>query len=156
MYKIKLCLRLLLLLTLFNSSCSILSGKTSNEPIVYDIQSASLSALVGRKITVVGTSVNLKLGAVVMLTDSSWLWIDDLHRWPEGYYMGVKNAKTLQVTGTLIERNDLPVYIADDTTTYEGIPPPPRAATVVPKGTDLKKARHRYLLKNISHEVVVQ
>jgi hypothetical protein len=51
------------------------------------------------------------------------------------------------VTGKIIERHDLPVFVHEEgEPEMQGIP--------VPKGTDLDKASHRYLLSRVTWHVV--
>jgi hypothetical protein len=82
----------------------------------------------------------MKLGAVLVLENGQRIWMDEMSSWPSGYYTE-KESKSAQVTGVLIERYDLPVFVpSNDSIVQQGIP--------VPKGTDLKEASHRYLLKD--------
>jgi hypothetical protein len=95
---------------------------------------------VGKKVTLIGKAVNMKLGAVLVLENGQRIWMDEMSSWPSGYYTE-KESKSAQVTGVLIERYDLPVFVpSNDSIVQQGIP--------VPKGTDLKEASHRYLLKD--------
>ncbi len=104
--------------------------------------------LLGNKITIKGKATNAKLGATLTTeNDNIIVWIDEMQSWPKGFYQRDK-SKTLIVTGTLIEKYDLPVFISNDDprTNPSGIP--------VPKGTDLKEASNRYLLKDINWKIV--
>src|SRR5262245_58909581 len=65
---------------------------------------------IGKSITLEGTAANTKLGAV-LLGESGEIWIDGLDAWPDGFYLGGDRGKRLRVTGTVIERHDLPVFI---------------------------------------------
>lgn len=105
----------------------------------------SLLKKLGQKITVVGEANNLKLGALLH-TGNSNIWIDGIPSWPKGYYVKYGKSKRLQVTGILVERFDRPVFIpeTDFWSSPAGIPVPP--------GTDLKKASHRFLLKDATWE----
>ena len=102
-----------------------------------------LSAALGRSVTIEGAAVNMKLGAVVQ-GEGGRIWIDGLDRWPEGYYMEGDQGKRVRVTGTVIERHDLPVRYPFE----EG--ELPYAAIIVPEGTDLYAASRRFLLKDAS------
>lgn len=94
----------------------------------------------GKTITVAGRAANAKLGPQVICRGFS-LWIDGMQSWPDKYY-SKKGGRRVRVTGVLIERHDLPVFIhKPGDPIMSGMPVPP--------GTDLKKARHRYLLKNV-------
>lgn len=108
----------------------------------------NLKEHIGKKITFVGKTVNAKPGALLILENEEKIWMDDMLSWPAGYYSGVGNAKTIRVVGILIERNDLPVFIQDenDPLIQQGIP--------MPNGTDLKKASHRFLLKEYTWDII--
>ena len=94
-----------------------------------------LAAQLGKKVTLSGEAQPRKLGAALLGKDFV-IWIDGLHGWPSGF-----RGKRVSVTGTLIERHDLPVFIpSPNDPGIQGIP--------VPKGTDLHKASQRYLLKD--------
>jgi hypothetical protein len=69
-----------------------------------------------------------------------------LYCWPDGYYKGGSNGVKVRVTGTVIERHDLPVFVQEDSIMKTGMP--------VQKGTDLKKASHRFLLSNAKWEII--
>ncbi len=115
---------------------------------LFPAESTSQSAFgnIGEQITLTGKAVNVKLGAMVVVNDSLSIWIDGLESWPEGYY-STEESKWVRVTGKLIEKYYLPVFISEDGKPYQtGIP--------VPKGTDLKKASHRYLLKDATWEII--
>ena len=90
----------------------------------------------GQVITVEGTAVNAKLGALVD-TGSETLWIDGMHSWPEAAW-----DKRVKVMGRVIERSDLPVFVQKEgEPLMQGMP--------VPAGTDIKKASHRFLLSEV-------
>jgi hypothetical protein len=70
------------------------------------------------------------------------IWIDGLDAWPAGL-----RGKRVRVTGKVIERADLPVFVhRDDEPEMAGMPVPP--------GTDLEKARRRFLLTEARWNVV--
>ena len=100
----------------------------------------------GKQITVEGFAVNRKIGAELVGTDFS-LWIEGLSSWPKGYYSGGEKGKKVKVTGILAEDHGLPVFVPKKGE-------PPVQGIPVPKGTDLKKASHRYLLKNAKWELL--
>lgn len=107
---------------------------------VVNPKNEDLKKFVGKKVTLIGETVNQKLGAVLVLEDGQRIWMDDMESWPNGYYTE-KESKTIQVTGVLIERYDLPVFVpSNDPIVKQGIS--------VPKGTDLKEGSHRYLVKD--------
>lgn len=87
----------------------------------------------GQEVTLEGVAYDDKVGARLELPgDSIWL---DRKAWPAGTY-----GHRVRVTGVVIRRDDLPVFIPEDGDERAGIPVPP--------GTDLRKARVRYLLAN--------
>jgi len=93
-----------------------------------------LAAQLGKQVTLIGVAENHKLGAFLGCKDFG-IAIDGIHRWPEEF-----EGKQVSVTGIVIERFDLPVFIRNPNgPDVQGIPVPP--------GTDLHKASHRYLLK---------
>ncbi len=105
-----------------------------------------LSQSLGKEIILEGNAESAKLGALMIVGDSTSIWIDGLESWPEGYY-STEESKWVRATGKLIEKYDLPVFISEDGKPHQtGIP--------VPKGTDLKKASHRYLLKDATWEII--
>lgn len=109
--------------------------------IIENLKKEDLKSFIGKKITITGKPVNVKAGAILLVDDKIDLCMDDMDRWPDGFYTSEEEPKTVKVTGILLERNDLPVYIPDDKNPIhqQGIP--------VLKGTDLEEASHRYLLK---------
>ena len=132
--------KLILILFLLLTSCETpIEVKTLSEN--------RMRSLVGQKIVVVGTAVNAKLGAQVLAKDGSAIWIDEMESWPEGYYFGEDDGKILKVTGTVIEKYDLPVYVPQKGE-------PEKSGIAVEEGTDLKEASHRFLLKNAKWEVI--
>jgi hypothetical protein len=89
----------------------------------------------GQQISVDGTAQNEKLGASVH-TPTGSIHIDKLDAWPDALV-----GKRVRVTGTVIERFDLPVFVRKPGEPISsGIP--------VPEGTDLREASRRYLLGN--------
>jgi hypothetical protein len=103
-------------------------------------------ANLGKQITVEGWAVDRKIGAQLVGSDFN-VWIDGLSSWPKGYYTGGDKGKKVKVTGILAEDHGLPVFIPKKgESPIQGIP--------VPEGTDVKKASHRYLLKNAKWELL--
>jgi tetratricopeptide (TPR) repeat protein len=98
------------------------------------------SKRLGQNITLEGNALNAKLGALLE-GKGNHIWIDGIDGWPSGYYRGEGQAKRVRVTGTVIERHDLPVFISKKGDL-------PRAGIPVPEGTDLYKASRRFLLKD--------
>lgn len=97
----------------------------------------------GKRVTVTGEAHNAKMGALVV-GDGSSIWVD-LHNdaWPEGMYHGNDAGELVVVTGTVVQRADVPVFIPK-----EG--EPMRKGATVPPGTDLKEASKRYILEKVT------
>ena len=68
------------------------------------------------------------------------LWIADFRAWPDE-----ARGKRVRAVGTLIFRDDLPVFPRE---TYDSGGPVP-AGIGVPEGADLVKSRRRYLLEKV-------
>lgn len=136
--------KLIIFSTIIFSAFSFSQLKKGNKAIVIsNYTEINLKKYVGKKVTITGKSTNEKIGATVTLSNGKRIYIEDFNRWPKNYYLGENQSKTVKITGILIERNDLPVFIAND----DGLA---QQGMSVPKGTDLKKATHRFLLKNVS------
>lgn len=120
------------------STLCLLSCKKSNHEFS---ENYNFKNQLGKTISLKGKALDAKLGALLKGKSYS-IWIDGLSRWPNGFYEGGDNGKMLIVTGTIIERYDLPVFIQNKGTTIKksGIPQP--------VGTNLHQASHRFLLKN--------
>jgi len=104
------------------------------------------SKVVGQRVTVEGVAVNQKVGAALW-GEGRTIFIDGVHSWPEGYYFGGEQGRRLQVSGTVVERHDLPVFIPrKGEPAIQGIP--------VPEGTDLHQASQRFLLQHVRWAVV--
>ena len=116
--------------------------QNDNSKIIENLKEENLKTLVGKKITIIGKTVNVKDGSILIVEDEINIWMDEMESWPDGFYNSEEDTKTLKVTGILIERNDLPVYIPDENT------PIYQQAMPFSKGADLKKESHRYLLKD--------
>jgi len=88
----------------------------------------------GQTVTLDGIAEPRKLGAFLDAKPAG-IWIDGVQDWPDSMV-----GKRVQVTGRVIERSDLPVFVE----------PPPGApipqGIPVPAGTDLDRAAHRLLL----------
>lgn len=110
------------------------------------LEEATLNDLKGKKVTIIGKTINLHLGAMVK-TEGYSIWIENLDCWPNGYYLGEDKCKTVRITGKIIQKSDLPVFLYK-----EG--DPIRSGIPVPEGTDLKKAKRRFLLRNADWEVI--
>ena len=98
------------------------------------------SGHVGQTVTLEGMAANAKLGAVLKGKQGA-IWIDGLDSWPEGYYSGGDQGKHLRVTGTVIKKDDMPVFVQKP-----GEVPP--AGIPVASEAEREKSKWRYLLKD--------
>jgi hypothetical protein len=104
------------------------------------------AADLGTQVTIEGTAVNSKIGAL-LLGDDFKVWIDGLYSWPPQIAVGGSRGKKIRVTGILAEDYCLPVFIPKKgELPVQGIP--------MPEGTDLEKAKHRCLLKKARWVVI--
>ena len=77
-----------------------------------------------------------------MIGGSRTVWIDGLKAWPLEL-----RGKVVEVTGRVIQRSDLPVFVHQDGE-------PERAGIPVGPGTDLEQGRRRFLLAEARWKVV--
>jgi len=94
-----------------------------------------LAAQLGKPVTLIGEAEVQKEGACLRGMDFH-IYVDALQDWPKELV-----GKKVSVSGIVIERYDLPVYVSRPGG-------PVRDARPVPAGTDVHKAAHRYLLKD--------
>lgn len=95
---------------------------------------AGLAMKVGQVITISGVAEDAKLGALLTIGPSHTVWIDGIDAWPEPL-----RGQRVEVTGKLVERDDLPVFVPRaGEPIVQGIP--------VAEGTDLDKARRRLVI----------
>jgi len=109
-----------------------------------DTKVAEFEEKLGQRVTFEGLAVNMKLGAGLKIGDHT-LFMDGMSTWPDAYHNGGGEPKRVTVTGTLIVRHDLPVFVQE-----EGAPI--MTGMPVPPGTDLHEASRRYLLTDFSYE----
>lgn len=144
--------KLIIFSTIIFSAFSFSQLKKGNKVIVIsNYTEINLKKYVGKKITITGKSTNEKIGATVTLSNGKRIYIEDFNRWPKNYYLGENQSKTVKITGILTERNDLPILEYPDTDSTSFLV---KQAIQVPKGTDLKQASHRFLLKNVSWKII--
>ena len=94
----------LLIVLLVLSSCSTNEDTETSIDREFNIQ-------IGKRITIEGEAANTKFGALVIINDDTSVWIDGLDSWSPEYYTDENDGEIVRVTGTIIERYDLPVYI---------------------------------------------
>ncbi|MCZ7645173.1 MAG: hypothetical protein M5U26_07795 [Planctomycetota bacterium] len=100
------------------------------------------SELVGKTVALEGKAVNAKLGALLQgETETSMIWIDGHDSWPAGYSEGEGREKRVRVSGTVIRKDDVPVFVSKP---GEAQP----AGVPVESEADLEKAKWRYLIKD--------
>ena len=125
----------------------LLLASCSSAKVITHLNQEFLTDNLGKKVTLRGKTVNNLEGARLILEGGGSIWMNNLDEWPEGYYLGEDSCKTVIVTGRIIQKNDRPVYIYKKGE-------PLRSGIPVPEGTDLEKARRRFLLDNAKWEVV--
>jgi hypothetical protein len=116
---------------------ALFAGCTPRASTVAPTTGKSLRASLGQRVTLVGIAEAQKVGAALRGEDF-YVYIEGLHDWPRGF-----DGRRVQVAGLLEERHDLPVFVADtpeERMAVAGIP--------VRSGTDLHKARHRFVLRD--------
>jgi hypothetical protein len=104
------------------------------------------SADVGRVVTVDGWVANQMLGASLQ-TEQGTIFIDGRDSWQEGFYSGGDRGKHLRVTGTVIKRDDVPVFVQKPGE-------PPRQGIPVESEAELQTAKWRFLLKEAKWTVL--
>ena len=112
-----------------------------------DAWPGSWGDVLGRTLTLEGLAADAKLGALLLSDEGDSVWIEGLDAWPEGFYRGADQGKRVRVTGTVILRDDLPVFV-------ETPGEPARAGVPVESEAELDAARRRYLLANARWEAV--
>ena len=121
---------------------TLASCKAPKAPASSKAATFPLAAKLGQVITVEGVPEDAKLGALLMIGGARTVWIDGLDAWPPEL-----RGKVVEVTGRVIERSDLPVFVHQDGE-------PERAGIPVGPGTDLAQARRRFLLTEARWKVV--
>lgn len=104
------------------------------------------SIYLGRRVTLAGIALDAKSGALLR-GDGAEIWIDGLDAWPPGYYLGGQQGRRVRVTGTVITRADLPIFVDEPGAL-------PNSGIPVPPGTDLEQAAKRYLLQGATWELL--
>lgn len=104
------------------------------------------SGHLGQTVTLEGTAADAELGALLQ-GEAGAIWIDGLAAWPEGFASGGHRGKHLRVTGTVITKDDLPVFVQQPGAL-------PRAGMPVPSAEALEQAKRRYLLKDATWTVL--
>lgn len=142
--------RIALVVLVFVSTCGCSPHQTASSHHVSDDFGdgwpKDWSALLGQTVTLEGTAADAKCGAM-LVGETGMIWIDGLDGWPVGFYDGGTQGKRLRVTGTVIERDDLPVFVQKP---GEAVP----AGIAVHSEAELQKAKWRFLLKDARWTVV--
>jgi len=106
------------------------------------VESRNWEQELGKRVTVTGMAINRSVGAFVSF-EGSGIYIDlPSNSWPIGLYHGDGKGEVVEVTGTVTQRSDLPVFIQQPGEE-------PMAGIPVPPGTDLKEAAKRYVLEAV-------
>jgi len=114
------------------------------------------SGLIGQKVTVEGWAGELKLGPYLSVDaefNKGFIFIDG-HGWPDGYFGGPGKSKHVRVTGTVIKRDDVPVFMAEKESRPIG------ERTINPDGIpvysqeEFDRWKWRYLLSGVTWKVL--
>ena len=129
--------------------CSPYRTASSNSPSPHERVMAwpkDWSGHLGQTVTLEGTAADAKLGALLQGEEGA-IWIDGLDAWPEGFDAGGGRRKHLRVSGTVIKKDNLPVFVQQPGAL-------PRAGMPVQSAEALEKAQWRYLLKDATWTVL--
>lgn len=134
----------LLLLPLVLAGCSAAPVPSTPEPP--KPQANDWASQLGKVVTVEGNAANAKLGALLQVAEGA-IWIDGLDAWPEGFYLGGDQGKRIRVTGTVIKKADMPVFVEK---------PGGLQGSGMPVKTEAERERlkWRYLLKDATWQVI--
>src|SRR5262245_55759816 len=118
------------------------------------------SNLLGQTVTVDGWAAECTIGPAIYgdtTFDKRQICIDGPH-WPDSYYKSSSNSKRVRVTGTVIKRDDMPVYLANRETGLEvgdtsGLRFAP-AGIPVYSTEELNRQKWRFLLKDVTWKVL--
>lgn len=100
-----------------------------------------MQARIGERVALEGIAEARKLGAALR-GDEFDVWIDQMQDWPPAVV-----GRRVRVAGILDERHDLPVYVQR--------PGEPAAAGIpVAEGADLRKASHRYIVREAKWSLI--
>jgi hypothetical protein len=120
------------------------------------------SELVGQMVTVDGWAEELKIGPYLVEDkglDGRGIAIRmDSERWSDGYFKGSGKSKHVRVTGTVISRDDVPVYFVESGTgsalgDTSGNVIGPQGIPVYSK-EELDRRKWRFLLKDVTWNVL--
>jgi hypothetical protein len=134
------------------ASCGSPAGPASSKAPPFPLE-----AKLGQVVTVEGVPENAQLGALLMIGGARTVWIDGLDEWPPEL-----RSQIVQVTGKVIERSDLPVFVHQDAEPERaggamgGVPVGgvPVGAVAVGAAADRARARRRFLLTGARWKVV--
>jgi hypothetical protein len=114
---------LILVVALFGCACETAHEAPRTMPIPPKSTAAtptSWEAKLGQVVTVEGVAEDAKLGAVLTM-GADIIWIDGLEAWPKEL-----RERRVSVTGRVIQRADLPVFVHREGAPEEqGMPVPP-------------------------------
>src|SRR5262245_45664502 len=112
------------------------------------------SNLLGQTVTVDSWAAECKIGPT-LFEDTTF---DKRSIWIDGNFTGPRRSEKLRVTGTVIKRDDMPVYLAEKETLREvGDTSPVRfgpAAIPVYSREELDRVKWRFKLKDVTWKVL--
>lgn len=120
------------------------------------------SERVGQQVTVDGWAEELKIGPY-LVEDKGLdgraiaIWMEG-KRWPDGYFKGSGKSKHVRVTGTVISRDDVPVFLVQSGTgpaigDTSGNVIGPQGIPVYSK-EEFDRRKWRFLLKDVTWKVL--
>lgn len=104
------------------------------------------STHLGESVVLEGVGANAELGALLQ-EDGLSIWIEGLEAWPPEFEFAANRGKPIRVSGTVIKKDDLPVFVVrrDE---------PQRAGIPVQSEKDFQTANWRYLLEDAEWTVL--
>jgi hypothetical protein len=122
---------------------------------------ADWSLYLDKRVTVEGWPAQAKLGPILTAdqsADGSWIWMDGKEVWSSECFIEPGKAKRVRVTGCVIKRDDLPVYIAVRGTwpprAIEGGTFPFRDGIAVYSNEEFEQQKWRFLLTDATWTVL--
>src|SRR4051812_18782917 len=116
----KLLILAIVLLGCTGQQAPVPSGKGPTGPVSSEAGPSPWESKLDQLVTVEGEAEDAKLGAL-LVAGSGTIWVDGIESWP----LEVR-GKRVQVTGKVIQRSDLPVFVHQEgEPEMQGIPVPP-------------------------------
>ena len=101
---------------------------------------AQWPSYLGKRVTLEGTAAEAKLGPLLQ-GEHGVIWIDGLETWPARIVSGSGPGKRVRVTGIVIQKDDMPVFVRRSGE-------PSRAGIGVSTEAERQQEQWRYLLQD--------